>query len=69
MMKWRSTAEMKKIKGVEIGGGYQIWDIHIQRIDKKNIKKECFDLLPVLSSFEKCDPGFMCLLYQRLLCV
>lgn len=64
MMKRRSTAEIKKIKGVEIGGGYQI---HI--LIKKNIKKECFDLLPVLSSFEKCDPGFMCLLYQRLLCV
>lgn len=68
MMKWRSTAEIKKIKGVEMGGGYQIWDIHI--LIKKNIKrKECFDFLPVLSSFEKCDPDFMCLLYQRLLCV
>lgn len=68
MMKWRSTAEIKKIKGVEMGGGYQIWDIHI--LIKKNIKKkECFNFLPVLSSFEKCDPGFMCLLYQRLLCV
>lgn len=68
MMKWRSTAEIKKIKGVEMGGGYQIWDIHI--LIKKTIKrKECFDFLPVLSSFEKCDPGFMCLLYQRLLCV
>lgn len=38
MMKWRSTAEIKKIKGVEIGGGYQIWDIHI--LIKKNIKKK-----------------------------
>lgn len=38
MMKWRSTAEMKKIKGVEIGGGYQIWDIHIL-IKKKHKKK------------------------------
>lgn len=67
MMKWRSIAEIKKIEGVEIGGGYQIWDIHI--LIFKKTQKECFDLLPVLSSFEKCDPGFMCLLYQRLLCV
>lgn len=67
MMKWRSTAEIKKIKGVKIGGGYQIWEIHILILKKH--KNECFDLLPVLSSFEKCDPGFMCLLYQRLLCV
>lgn len=37
MMKWRSTAEIKKIKGVEMGGGYQIWDIHI--LIKKHKKK------------------------------
>lgn len=40
MMKWRSTAEIKKIEGVEIGGGYQIWDIHILIL--KNIKKNVF---------------------------
>lgn len=38
MMKWRSTAEIKKIKGVEMGGGYQIWDIHI--LIKKTLKKK-----------------------------
>lgn len=40
MMKWKTTAEIKKIKGVEMGGGYQIWDIHI--LIKKNIKKRMF---------------------------
>lgn len=61
-MKWRSTAEIKKIKGVEIGGGYQIWDMNI--LIKKHKKKNVWFLLPVLSSFAKRDPGF-CANYIR----